>query len=103
MINMLTPEEQNAENALDSSFKGSIEVIKNALKEEDLNTIREVIGNITVWSGHLGDRPKWLSGFNQSLNDLLDIYGNSDAPEAKTIFFEKLRLAYHSIIIENNS
>lgn len=99
---MLTPEEQKAENALDNSFKGSIEVIKKALDEEDLNTIREIIGNITVWSGHLGDRPKWLTSFSKELKDLLELHSTSNDPEAKVEFFKKLRVAYNNIIVNSN-
>lgn len=98
---MLTPEEQKAENALDNTFKGSIEVIKEALYNEDLNTIREIIGNITVWSGHLGDRPKWLTDFSIELRDLLEVHSSSNDPEAKTLFFKKLRIAYDNIIIKD--
>ncbi|MBD0404753.1 hypothetical protein [Flammeovirga sp. EKP202] len=97
---MLTPEEKKAENALDNCFKGSIETIKDALEKEDLYSIREIVGNITVWSGHLGDRPKWLTPFSTTLQELLDKYGSSDTEEAKKQFFIELRVAYEDLIIK---
>lgn len=99
---MLTPEEQKAENALDNSFKGSIEVIKKALQEEDIDTIREIIGNITVWSGHLGERPKWLTPFSKGLKNLIEKHGYSGDPDAKINFFKELRIVYDNSIINND-
>ncbi|NLR93646.1 MULTISPECIES: hypothetical protein [Flammeovirga] len=97
---MLTPEEQKAEDALDSSFKGSIAQIKKGMMEQDLNIIREVIGNITVWCGHLGDRPDWLTSFSRTVQEKIDQYGNSDQVDAKEKFFEELQKAYDSIILK---